>query len=382
VGGVHRPAHGDKAGSVVLSDRVWLKVTGMVISAIVFLGCFSLATSAYARTLETSIAASAEARRRVMHANAIRMLSMGAELESHLAQDVEWERQEQQFAERAQELEEAMRLRVSDAFYQGFKAFSDAAQGAADGPGEKKRIKSTAEEWRKTIFERIDAQIEAYGDEMSDLNQRYMTKTKDEARRSRSRSKAIGRALRTVAQTARETMARVDGSPGDAAPSQEDDDLGKKIEHFFDRAADFSVAHMKEVWMPKAVEKELRMMRDDFERQSPQQVIERTQALLFPKGLRANDPMHADPTSRYGVQPYVGGSVEAYLDQILFGSDFMATEWPALEQMQDDWEAGRLEGIDVLERLIQKVADRKVPPAWLMDSVENPGLAPYRPDDA
>ena len=157
----------------------------MVVSAIVFLGNRPGHPRACARARDVDRrqrrgAAPRDARQR--HPDA--QHGRGARVAPRA--DVEWERRERQLQSAPESRGGSCGSRVGRP--SGVQGVPDAAQARRTAEREEAdqiNRRGVAQDHLRGI----DAQIEAYGDEMSDLNQRYMTKTKDEARRSRSRSR-------------------------------------------------------------------------------------------------------------------------------------------------------------------------------------------------
>lgn len=343
--------------ALLIDANLWLR---MVMCVFLMLGMLAGAVyfnRNYANTLLKQVDMVAENRRRAVHRAAIQMLEMGTELETHLTQEVKWEHIERQLAERQQELEEDMRMKVSKSFYEQYDAMAKALKDA--GTAGEERNKMVAE-WRLKIYESMDQAFEKYGNDMETLSKSYVKKASTEAGHDHTRLLKIKGMLAMVGDMAKDTL-QIDGDNDSG-----DDDLDEVLKRFFDCSDNYAEGHEKEVWMPREVEDELKMLRSDFERQNPAEVIDRVHKLLFPGGKAFDEAGE----SVYGVPKFDGGSIEEYLDTVLFGSDFMLNEYSVLEQTRQDWEAGDIESIDVLQTITAKVANGTVPAEWLSDSLE------------
>jgi len=106
------------------------------------------------------------------HKAAVEILQMTAELEAHLAEEIEWDTQEQQYFERVQELEEELRIKVAKqvfALKEEIKtALKELPQVKADA------VLTALTPVVQSLSDETDGAIGKFGDSIENLGQMFV----------------------------------------------------------------------------------------------------------------------------------------------------------------------------------------------------------------
>jgi hypothetical protein len=106
---------------------------------------------------------------RFSHAAAVEILQMTAELEAHLAEEIEWDTQERLYFERVEELEEEMRLKVNRQIANLQKMIMTALQTLPDAHADV--VMNALDPVVKQLSKETDDCIGKFGEDMQTLGQ-------------------------------------------------------------------------------------------------------------------------------------------------------------------------------------------------------------------
>ena len=97
----------------------------------------------------------------------------------------------------------------------------------------------------------------------------------------------------------------------------------------------------------------------DFENRNADEVVKDVMRVLFPPGRQ-------EQTSVYGIPTYNGGSVESWMEEILFLDSYNRNTWPLLSEMETQWKGNRRRASDILKELNGMVLKGTIPAVWFV----------------
>ena len=281
------------------------------------------------------------------HDAAVNLLRIGVELEAHLKLEKEWGHNEEMFMERARELEETHRFLIMKTFHSRFDEFS-AELNAVLPAVVALRVEEMISKHRGLMFKGLDTQVAKFGIGLDKLNSGYLKTITTEADRASDR-------LQFIHDLVQE--ASISAGVGDLHTIG-DDLLDFTLKKFFVNAKD-KIEDAQKMDLPGKTIEKIIMYLDDFERQNADQVLESVSEMLFPSGKNEGESVH-------GAPHYKGGSVEAYLEEILYLDHYKKKVWPTIMLEMGKWESMEHSGPQTMEFVNGMVLNNSIPALWLM----------------
>eukprot|EP00750_Incisomonas_marina_P015489 INCI18334.2.p1 GENE.INCI18334.2~~INCI18334.2.p1 ORF type:complete len:355 (+),score=72.74 INCI18334.2:333-1397(+) len=282
------------------------------------------------------------------HKAAVEILQMTGELEAHLAEEIEWDTQERQYFERVQELEEELRFGMIDKVGKLKDEIRIALDGASVPKMMSDKVLGALEPVIKSLSKDTDGAIGKFGDDMETLGQMYLDYIKTETSRDKDRLAVLHQ---RVAKFSKEA-----GLP--AVNSLSDDELDAKLYKFLKNAdSETEIAYAME--LPGPVAQIIKHIKDQFELSDVVEVQQQLHDLLFPQGKK-------DQESKYGAPAYRGGSIEAYLDRLLFLHKYRTELHPQLHATARKWQNHEISSAEFLQFMLGGVEKGIYPAQWLL----------------
>jgi len=281
------------------------------------------------------------------HDAAVNLLRIGLELEAHLKLEKDWAHNEKMLMERANELEENHRFQISKTFHDHFDVFSRVLKKEI-GDSYSEAVKSLVESQRTLIFKAMDNSVAEFGENLKELNTAYVETISEEAIQANDRLEFVHDLVQEASISAGVGNLHTIG----------DELLDSTLEKFFGKAKD-KIEEAQAMNLPTDTLKTINMYLDDFERQNADQVLESVAEMLFPSGKNEGESAH-------GAPHYKGGSVEAYLEYILYLDYFKTSIWPKIMIEMGLWKSRDHSGPQVMEFINSMVLNNSIPALWLM----------------
>lgn len=295
-----------------------------------------------------------EKRKAELFAHDASMTIMGliVDLEAHIAHEIEWNHMEEQLVERQNELQEASRREINQIVYAsvqelGKKVEEELSLGVQGHNDVRTKVHNVFGTEQHTMNAKMSAAFEEYTTQTQNLNKVYLTRIQDEANRNKEGLKAAHKMIKQFAM--------INGVAKDGMPQEQ---LDYKINLFY-KNVEKNGKRAKGIKLPKKAVKEIEMLLKDFDKLSVEEVIKRMTKLLFPGGKNEGKPL-------FGVSKYQGGSLEAYLENVLFLQDFKTQLYPTLLDKKDRWESRELSSYDLLDEILRMVEKSVLPATWLL----------------
>eukprot|EP00939_MAST-03C_sp_MAST-3C-sp1_P000686 g686.t1 len=296
------------------------------------------------------------------HKAATKLLQISLELEAHLKWEKDWQRSEGQFVERINEIEEDLRFKMARSFASNFDAFGEKLRHllreSGEGKGGAGDFEIVVKEGKDDIQNNLDKLIEEFGDRLHSLGGKYLRMAQNEARKANERLEIVRNIVKAASTVVKNHYAG-DRTNEDSKDDEDDDapiddllrKLFKQAEKRFDRA---EASHLR----PDALE-QIRIFHKDFDTFNAEEILRDLSALIYPSGRRSGQLAG-------GVEPYEGGSVEAYLEKILALEKYKKETWPRLEKMRAQWVSGLTDTGTVLREASTMVLEGDIPPVWIL----------------
>ena len=139
---------------------------------------------------------------------------------------------------------------------------------------------------------------------------------------------------------------------------QDEVELSEMLREFFSRAKSTYV-ESAQIDLSEEKRSTLEMYLKDFENRNADEVVKDVMRVLFPPGRQ-------EQTSVYGIPTYNGGSVESWMEEILFLDSYNRNTWPLLSEMETQWKGNRRRASDILKELNGMVLKGTIPAVWFV----------------
>lgn len=280
------------------------------------------------------------------HDAAVQILQMTAELEAHLAEEIEWDEQERQYFERVEELEEEMRFEVNNKVNDLKNMITSALESQPASISE--NVLTALEPVIKMLSTETDTAIGKFGEDMQTLGQMYLDFIKKESSRDKDRLAVLHERISTFSK--QYGLGDVNGLS--------DEELDAKLYKFLKNAdGETDIAYGME--LPDDVAQTLRRFKEQYEFSNVEQVQQQLHDLLFPQGK-------GDQASKFGAPAYPGGSVEAYIDRLLFLHKYRTELHPQLHSTARKWQDHKISSAEFLQFMLNGVEKGIYPAQWLL----------------
>lgn len=280
------------------------------------------------------------------HEAAVQILQMAAELEVHLAEEIEWDTQERQYFERVQELEEGLRIKTAATVAALKEEITKALKNTP--AAQQQSVLSALEPVVKALSKDTDDAIGQFGDEIETLGETYLEYVKKETKRDKDRLAVLHEKVTSFSKRA--GLAQVN--------TLSDNELESKLYKFLKMAdAETETAYAME--LPDDVVHSLQQWHDQFQYLDPVTVQQDIQKVLFPNGKQ-------DQESKYGAPQYRGGSLEAYLDRVLFLHKYRTELHPTLHASARKWKDHEITSAEFLQYMLNGVEKGLYPAKWML----------------
>ena len=184
-----------------------------------------------------------------------------------------------------------------------------------------------------------------------------MNKAFEKERESNSRERNDRQRLENVRDLVRNALSEAGVSSSNK--NKEETELSEMLTTFFRHAED-TFAKSSQIELPEDKRVVIETYLKDFETRNAEEVIKDLTRVLFPPGRQ-------EQSSAYGIPIYNGGSVESWMEEILFLDSYIKETWPFLSEMQNQWKANRRRASDILKELNEMILKGGVvPAAWLV----------------
>lgn len=285
------------------------------------------------------------------HDASMTIMSLIVDFEAHLAHEIEWEHMEKQMVERQSELQEMARIAVNGIVYDSMERIGHLVEQDLDLVDDldkkvKMRVHDIIEKQQHVMNSKMSAAFDEYTSQTQDLNKVYLDQLQDEAGKNRV---SLERAHKMIKKFAADAGVGSEGLPQEV--------LDDKIDAFFENV-EKKAKKAKSLKLPPKVVKGIEQLLKDFAMLAPQEVVSRMTKMLFPGGANEGKP-------KYGVSKYEGGSLEAYLENILFLQDFRTQLYPNLLDKKDRWESREMTSLELLDEILLMVEKGVFPATWL-----------------
>lgn len=292
----------------------------------------------------------AENRVKVTH-----LVQIGFQLEAYIKDAQVRSRREVQFMERVNELEEKLRFSATQKFDVAFDYFEAELKSAIGSETFESEItQKKISHSRGLILKLIDDTIGKFGDELESLNNAF-----EEESGGTNRDEAQIENLERVRNIVREALseAGVDSLKYETR-EQDEVELSEMLREFFSRAKSTYV-ESAQIDLSEEKRSTLEMYLKDFENRNADEVVKDVMRVLFPPGRQ-------EQTSVYGIPTYNGGSVESWMEEILFLDSYNRNTWPLLSEMETQWKGNRRRASDILKELNGMVLKGTIPAVWFV----------------
>ena len=345
-------ASGKERGVIMsLKSLLHVGLVTCVVFAVLVLFCVQTKRAISSQRLDADVAS----RVRISH-----IVKIGMELEAYIKDAQVRARKEDQFVERVNELEEKLRFSTTQKFDIAFDFFeAELKKAIGSDIFESEITKNKISVSRGLILKLIDDTIGDFGNELEKLNKAF-----EMERGGENRDQAEIENLEKVRGIVREALSEAgvssafdDGNSNEVADKDENE-LSIMLRNFFQRAKD---AYVKSAQINLSEEKRdaLETNLNDFENRNADEVVKDLTRILFPPGRQ-------EQTSVYGIPTYNGGSVESWIEEILFLNTFNQETWPVLSEMENQWKGNRRRSADILKELNGMVLKGTVPAVWFV----------------
>jgi len=194
---------------------------------------------------------------------------------------------------------------------------------------------------------KMSAAFDEYTEQTKELNKVYLTQLQDEAQKNYFGLKTAHKLIKEFA-----------GKSALANDNLPLDELDAKLNNFF-KNVEKKAKRAKSIRVPRNAVDKIETLLHDFDKLSVVEVHKRITNLLFPGGKNEGKP-------KYGVTKYDGGSIQAYLENILFLQDFKQQLYPALMDKKGLWESRELTSYELLDSILHIVEKGVLPATWLL----------------
>jgi len=272
-------------------------------------------------------------------------------LEGHLAHEVEWERMDNQMVERLKEIQEETRLALEGAMNLHLRRLDETVEALVMNVDSNlvasvhDELVHQQEDMRKIMSQKFDD----FMDQSNDVTSLYLKILKDDSEHNKAKMKEIHT---TVADFAIKAGVRKQHGASE-------EDMKKKIELFFDHA-DAEYKQAENMQLPAKIHKQLFELLKNVDKMSHEGVVNTITKTLFPGGAN-------EGASIFGVPHYYGGSVEAYIEKILFWYKYKSTLYPLLLSHKEKWKLSEITSFDMIEQLLEMVEFSHLPATWLLN---------------
>ena len=142
------------------------------------------------------------------------------------------------------------------------------------------------------------------------------------------------------------------------ANQQDEEELSEMLKQFFARA---KKTYIKSAQIDLSEDKRstLETYLKDFENRNADEIVKDVTRVLFPPGRQ-------EQTSVYGIPTYNGGSVESWMEEIIFLDSYNRNTWPLVREMETQWKANRRRASDILKELNGMVLKGTIPAVWFV----------------
>jgi ElaB/YqjD/DUF883 family membrane-anchored ribosome-binding protein len=347
---------GDKEWAYIITKDKAIKflmtivAIGIVLSYLVF----SKEMDFIRQTKLTHQAAAAE------HDSDVSLVSISAELEAHLATEAEWQREEQRIFEREKEMIERMRALLGQELAKLSHEHKNAVGGHkvlmnVQGPDKEAFLKLMIDHQSKTT-EVLNKHMDKLSTDVEELAKTYSEKAEAKSKNARDRLHSLHKGLQKV-------ISKVDKAEKDPdwSESEVDAELHMALQHFFQNADEF--AKKSSIELPEKVEEQVKEFHTRFDMYNADEIVERVNKALQPE--QTGGPL-------YGAWLFKGGSVEEYLDGLLFAAQFKRTGYPQVVRLKHEWETKQISNVELLNTLMDQIERTEekpynyLPPEWFM----------------
>lgn len=292
-----------------------------------------------------------EKRKAEIYAHDATMTIMGliVDLEAHIAHEIEWNHMEEQMVERQNELQESSRIAINGIVYDSMQRLGDLIESDMTGVEEpvKKKVHTVFEKQQHVMNAKMGAAFDEYTEQTKELNKVYLTQLQDEAQKNYFGLQAAHKLIKEFA-----------GKSALANDNLPLDQLDAKLSNFF-KNVEKKAKRAKSIRVPRNAVDKIEVLLHDFDKLSAVEIHKRITALLFPGGTNEGKP-------KYGVTKYDGGSIQAYLENILFLQDFKQQLYPALMDKKGRWESREMSSYELLDSILHIVEKGVLPATWLL----------------
>lgn len=284
------------------------------------------------------------------HEAATTIMKLTVDLEAHIAHEIEWNRMEQQMVERHTELQENSRININNIVFESLKNLDNFVETEVMNVDQElvANVHSVLNQQQDLMNKRMNEEFDEYMKQTHELYQAYLDTIQEETDKNKSGMQAIHKLLTKFAARA--------GVGRDSETS--DHEIDDKLKGFFTKV-EKTFSGASELKLPKEVVTKIEQLQKDFKMTAVGDIVKRMNALLFPGGAN-------EGASLYGVKHYTGGSLEAYLENILFLDRFTKKLYPELEKRMEKWEAKELDSFELLDDILRMVESGELPATWLM----------------
>ena len=142
------------------------------------------------------------------------------------------------------------------------------------------------------------------------------------------------------------------------ANHQDEEELSEMLKQFFARAKKTYI-ESAQIDLSEEKRSTLETYLKDFENRNADEIVKDVTRVLFPPGRQ-------EQTSVYGIPTYNGGSVESWMEEIIFLDSYNRNTWPLLSEMETQWKANRRRASDILKELNGMVLKGTIPAVWFV----------------
>ena len=289
---------------------------------------------------------------------AMKLLQIGIELEAHLQLEKDYDKNEERFLSQARAFSEDLRGAAGRAIDREMTRLRERIETLGDDENSQENVldrsnaNAIVNEAHEAMSSAIDRLLETFGNDLSKLGETDLKK-------ARKVTSIATKRIASVRTLVRETSDEIATTADEDAPNESERSELRHVASKFVELANERYDTVRSAHLKSETLRTIEMYRREIELRNAKEVLIDTTKLLFPSGRR-------ELATSHNFAPYEGGSVEAYLENIIYSYKYKTDIWPKIERVAAKWKSGDLDTPTTVRTFAKMALDGEVPATWLI----------------